>query len=47
MGIHVGCDLKVIHNSDGQGTPALVAVGETRLALGYDMLDSILIAVES
>ena len=47
MGIYVGCDLKVVHSGDDPGSPALIAVGETRLAIGYDMLDSILVAVES
>jgi Fe2+ transport system protein FeoA len=47
MGIHVGCDLRVVHSGDGRGKPALVAVGETRLAIGHDMLDNILVAVDS
>jgi Fe2+ transport system protein FeoA len=46
MGVHVGCDLKVLHSSEGQDSPTLIAIGDTRLAIGREMLDSILVAVE-
>ncbi|PID57601.1 hypothetical protein CSB45_07185 [candidate division KSB3 bacterium] len=46
MGIHVGCNLEVIHAGD-RANPALVAVGDARLAIGHDLLDNILIAIET
>lgn len=47
MGIHVGCEIEVLHSSDSQGGPTLVSAGETRLAIGQGMADKVLVAVDT
>lgn len=44
MGLYVGCSVRVIHPCSRRGGPALLAVGDTRLAIGRGMLEKILIA---
>lgn len=46
MGINVGCEIEVLHSSNGRGGPTLVATGESRLAVGHGMADKILVAVD-
>lgn len=46
MGVHIGCDIKVLHSGNGRGGPTLVAIGDSRLAIGYGMLDRVLVAVD-
>lgn len=46
MGVNIGSDIEVIHSGNGRGGPTLIATGETRLAIGYGMLDRILVAVD-
>ncbi len=46
MGVHIGCDLKVLHSAGGSDTPTLVAIGDTRLAVGHDLVENILIATD-
>ena len=46
MGINIGCEIEVLHSSLGQNGPALVLVGETRLAVGQGMAARILIALD-
>lgn len=45
MGIHVGCDIEILHSSNDRRGPILVAAGETRLAIGQGMADKILVAI--
>ncbi len=45
MGIHVGCDIEILHSSNDRHGPILVAAGETRLAIGQGMADKILVAI--
>ena len=45
MGLPVGAEIEVIHGcSDGAG-PVMVAVGDTRLAIGHGMAERILVRV--
>lgn len=46
MGLNVGCEIEVVHSSNGRCGPTLVATGETRLAVGHGMADKILVAVD-
>jgi Fe2+ transport system protein FeoA len=46
MGMNVGCEIEIVHSSNGRGGPTLVATGETRLAVGHGMADKILVAVD-
>jgi ferrous iron transport protein A len=43
MGLYVGSDVEVLHQGEN-GALMLIAVGETRLALGQDMTKQILVA---
>jgi ferrous iron transport protein A len=45
MGMGVGSEIEVLHGGSGVG-PTLVAVGETRLALGHGMADKVLVCAE-
>jgi ferrous iron transport protein A len=47
MGLLVGSEIEVINSCNGRRGPTLVAVGETRLALGYGMSGKILVEVIS
>ncbi len=44
MGLHIGSDIEVIHCGH-RGGPLMVAIGETRLAIGRGMAQKILAAV--
>lgn len=46
MGLNVGCEIEIVHGSNGRGGPTLFATGETRLAVGHGMADKILVAVD-
>lgn len=46
MGVHIGCDLEVVHSGNGRGGPTLVAVGDSRIAVGHGMLSRILVAID-
>lgn len=46
MGVHLGCEIEVLHSGNGRGGPRLVAIGDSRLAIGYGMLDRVLVAVD-
>jgi len=46
MGLHVGSEVEILRPSNGTSGPALVASGETRLALGYGMASQILVAID-
>ncbi len=43
MGLHAGREVKVLHQGDN-GVPMLIALGETRLAIGQDMTRQIFVA---
>jgi ferrous iron transport protein A len=45
MGLLVGSRVQVVSSCNGRRGPTLVAVGETRLALGYGMSGKILVEV--
>ena len=44
MGLNVGSVLTVMHGTGGGIGPTLVAVGDTRLAIGHGMAEKILVA---
>jgi len=44
MGLNVGSVLTVMHGASGGVGPTLVAVGDTRLAIGHGMAERILVA---
>ncbi len=44
MGLHIGSEFEII-NCGAHGGPVMVAVGETRLAIGRGMAEKILAAV--
>jgi len=44
MGLNVGSVLTVMHGAGGGGGPTLIAVGDTRLAIGHGMAERILVA---
>ena len=44
MGLNIGCGVRVLRGSDGIGGPALVALGQTRLAIGRGMAKRILVS---
>ena len=44
MGLNVGSTLTVMHGADGKGGPTLVAVGDTRLAIGHGMAERVFVA---
>jgi len=47
MGLHIGSAIEVLQSpGEGHG-PVLLAVGETRLALGHGMADRVMVAVDS
>jgi ferrous iron transport protein A len=46
MGLHIGSEAEVIHASGGGSGPTLVAVGETRLAIGHGMSDKVMVAMD-
>ncbi|MHC4885805.1 MAG: FeoA family protein [Planctomycetota bacterium] len=46
MGLHPGCEVEVIHPCSETGGPALLAIGETRLAIGRGMLETIMVATD-
>lgn len=43
MGLNIGCELEVVHGG-GRGGPTLVAVGQTRLAIGYGMARRVMVS---
>lgn len=43
MGLNVGNAVRVIHGARGRG-PVLIAVGDTRLAIGHGMSEKIAVA---
>ena len=45
MGLHVGCTVKVLRPGALFGGPVLVALGQTRLAIGRGMAEKILVAL--
>ena len=46
MGLPIGAEIEMIHGcSDGAG-PVMIAVGDTRLAIGHGMAERILIRVK-
>ena len=44
MGLNVGSVLTIMHGAGGGVGPTLVAVGDTRLAIGHGMAERILVA---
>jgi ferrous iron transport protein A len=46
MGLYVGSEVELICPCTGTDGPAVVATGETRLAIGYGMASSIMVAVD-
>jgi ferrous iron transport protein A len=44
MGLFVGCEVVVL--GGGNGSRMLLAVGDTRIALGHGMADKVLVAVD-
>jgi len=44
MGLNIGCRVRVLRGSNGAGGPVLVALGQTRLAIGRGMADRILVS---
>jgi ferrous iron transport protein A len=47
MGLNIGSKLEVLKCNGGRGGPMLVAVGQTRLAIGRGMADKIIVTVEN
>ena len=47
MGLNVGSPVELIRSPNGRGGPALVAIGETRLAIGHGMVSKIIVVVDS
>ena len=45
MGLNVGSGVKVIR-SHSLGGPMLIALGQTRLAIGYGMAEKIMVAID-
>ena len=46
MGLNVGSPVDVVQSGDGQDGPTLVATGETRLAIGHEMAERIMVSVD-
>jgi Fe2+ transport system protein FeoA len=46
MGLRVGCRVQVVGGGAGGG-PVVVAVGDTRLAVGHGMANKIMVAIET
>lgn len=46
MGMPLGCEVEVLQNGTPHRGPTLVAVGETRLAIGHGMAEKILVAID-
>ena len=44
MGLYIGCDIEVLQCGDA-GSPWMIASGETRLALGQEIVSKILVAL--
>jgi Fe2+ transport system protein FeoA len=44
MGLSVGRSVRVVRSSNGAGGPTLIALGQTRLAIGRGMADRILVS---
>ena len=44
MGLNVGREVKVIRGSKGVGGPTLIALGQTRLAIGRGMAERIMVS---
>ena len=44
MGLNIGCSVRVLRGSDGSGGPVLVALGQTRLAIGRGMAERIYVS---
>jgi len=44
MGLNIGCGVKVLRGSAAGGGPTLLAVGQTRLAIGHGMAERILVS---
>lgn len=44
MGLNPGCQIKVLSN--GMAGPVLIAIGETRIAIGKGMLQKIMVIPE-
>ena len=47
MGLTVGSAIEVIQDSGGLRGPTLIATGNTRLAIGHGMAETIMVEVES
>jgi ferrous iron transport protein A len=47
MGLNIGSEVEVLSGCDSGKGPILVAVGETRLALGHGMADKIIVEVDA
>jgi len=47
MGLNVGCTVKVIRAGAALGGPVLVALGQTRLAIGRGMAEKILVTANT
>jgi len=45
MGLNVGCGVTVIRSSNPSGGPTLIAMGGTRLAIGYGMAEKIMVSM--
>ena len=46
MGLKIGSRVTVMHSSNGRGGPTLVAVGDTRLAIGHGMAERIMVEAD-
>ncbi len=47
MGLNIGSEVDVLNGCDSGKGPILVAVGETRLALGHGMADKIIVELDA
>ena len=47
MGLNVGSPVELLRAPNSQGGPALVATGETRIAIGQGMASKIIVAVDA
>lgn len=45
MGLNVGCEIEIVRNG-GSGGPTLLAMGETRLAIGHGMISRIMVTID-
>ena len=46
MGLDLGCEIEVLRGGENSAGPMLIAVGETRLALGRGMSERVLVALD-